>query len=255
MKRYPVPGSLFLKTSMATFVARPVTTKKRADDIYFITMSVVMLAIVVVGFGPTYFYRGAVLAPLPSPLVHIHGAAFTSWIVLFIVQNLLISSRNVRLHRKLGYAGAVLAACMVVLGVLVDTAAIRRGGVPPIFTAPQFILINDLGVALFGSLVAAAVWQRRNGPVHKRLMLIATIGIMPPAITRYAILVHQPLIAPAVLYTLLLSVIVFDMATRKKPYAVTILASLATIAVFPLSKALSYTPFMQHLASRIQGHP
>jgi len=241
---------------VATLASRPVIAKIRTDDIYFTAMSLVMLAIVIIGFGPTYFYRGVVLAPLPSPLVHIHGAAFTCWILLFIVQNLLVASRNVRLHRRLGYVGAVLAASMVVLGVLVDTAAIRRGGVPPIFTTPQFILINDLGVALFGSLVAAAVWQRRNGPIHKRLMLIATIGIMPPAITRYAVFVaHQPLIAPAVLYTLLLSVIAFDIATRKKPYAVTILASLATVAVFPLSKALSNTPFMQQLALRIQGHP
>ncbi len=241
---------------MATLASRPVLARKRTDDIYFTAMSLVMLAIVVIGFGPTYFYKGAVLAPLPSPLVHIHGAAFTCWILLFIVQNGLIASRNVRLHRRLGYAGAFLAACMVVLGVMVDTAAIQRGGVPSIFTTPQFILINDLGVALFGSLVAAAVWQRRNGPIHKRLMLIATIGIMPPAITRYATFVaHQPVIAPAVLYALLLSVIVFDLATRRRPYAVTILASLLTIAVFPLSRALSYTPFMQHLAARIQGHP
>jgi hypothetical protein len=241
---------------MATLASRPIAATRRTDDIYFTTMSVVMLGIVVVGFGPTYFYKGAVLAPLPSPLVHIHGAAFTCWIVLFIVQNLLVASHNVRLHRKLGYAGAVLAGCMVVLGVMVDNAAIRRDGVPSIFTTPQFILINDLGVALFGTLVACAVWQRRNSPVHKRLMLIATIGIMPPAITRYAVFVaHQPLIAPAVLYTLLLSVIAFDIATRRRPYAVTILAALATAAVFPLSKALSYTPFMQRLAAGIQGHP
>ncbi len=238
---------------MATLVARPV--RARVDDVYFTTMSFLMLAIVVIGFAPTYFLKGAVFAPLPSLLVHIHGAAFSSWIILFIVQTALVSTRKIRLHRKLGYAGAVLAACMVVLGVLVDSAAVRRGGVPPIFTTPQFILINDLGVALFGALVGCAVWQRRNGPVHKRLMLIATIGIMPPAITRYAILVHKPLIAPAVLYALLLSVIVFDIATRKKPYAVTVVASLMTAALFPLSKALSLTPFMQHVAVWMQGHP
>jgi len=238
---------------MATLVSRPVRT--RTDDINFTTMSVVMLAIVVVGFAPTYFLKGAVFAHLPSLLVHIHGAAFSSWIILFIVQNLLIASRNVRLHRKLGYAGAVLAGCMVVLGVMADTAVIRRGGVTPTFTTPQFILINDLGVALFGALVACAVWQRRNGPIHKRLMLIATIAITPQAINRYAILVHKPLITPVVLYTLLLSVIIFDIATRKRPYAVTIIASLLTAAVFPVANALSLAPFMQRVAVWVQGHP
>ena len=237
---------------MATLVTRPVRT--RTDDIYFPAMSVIMLLVVVIGFAPTYFLRGAVFAKLPSLLVHLHGAAFSSWMILSIIQPFLIASRNVRLHRRLGYAGAILAACMVVLGIMVDTAAVRRGGVPSIFTTPQFILINDLGVTLFGVLVACAVWQRRNGPVHKRLMLIATIGLMPPASTRFGLLVHKPLIGPGVLFALLLSVIVYDIATRRKPYLATVLACLLTAAVFPISKALSYTPFMQQLAVRIQGH-
>ena len=237
---------------MATLVARP--ARVRMEDIYFTTMSVLMLAVVVIGFAPTYFLKGAIFAPLPSLLVHIHGAAFSSWILLFIVQTALISTRNVRLHRKLGYAGAVLAASMVVLGVMVNSAAVRRGGVPPIFTTPQFILINDLGVALFGALVACAVWQRRNGPVHKRLMLIATISIMPPAINRYAILVHKPLIAPVGLLLLLLSVVVFDIWTRRRPYAVTVIVSILAYSVFPVAKALSQTRFMQHVAFWMQGH-
>lgn len=240
---------------MATLASRPVVATRRTDDIFFTTMSVIMLAIVVAGFGPTYFYKGAVLAPLPSALVHIHGAAFSSWIILFVVQNLLIYSRNVRLHRKLGYAGAALAVCMVGLGIMAITAAVRRGAVPLIFTTSHFILLNDAAVVLFGILVACAVWQRRNGPIHKRLMLIATIGIMPPASTRIAILVNMPFIAGGVLFALLLSVIVFDIATRGKPYLVTVVACLLSASVFPVTKALSYTPFMQHLAVRIQGHP
>jgi hypothetical protein len=218
-------------------------------------MSVVMLVIVVIGFAPTYFLRGAVFAPLPSLLVHIHGAVFSSWIILFIVQNVLISSRNVRLHRKLGYAGALLAPCMIVLGVMADTAAVRRGAVPPIFTTSHFILLNDTGVIFFGILVACAVWQRRNGPLHKRLMLIATIGIIPPASTRIAIFLRLPFIAGGVLFALLLTVIAFDIATRKRPYLVTVVACALTASIFPVTKALSYTPFMQHLAARIQGHP
>lgn len=75
---------------MATLVARPV--KKRSDDIFFTTASVVMLMIVFVGFAPSYYLKGAIFAPLPSLLVHLHGAVFSSWIVLFVVQSSLISA-------------------------------------------------------------------------------------------------------------------------------------------------------------------
>ena len=238
---------------MATLVTRPV--RVRSDDIYFSAMSVIMLLVVVAGFAPTYFLHGAVFATLPSLLVHVHGAAFSCWMILSVVQPLLIANRTVRLHRTLGYGGAALAVCMVVLGIMVDTAAVRRGAVPAIFTTPHFILLNDMGVTLFGILVGCAVWQRRNSPVHKRLMLIATIGIMPPASTRIALIVHLPFIAGAVLYALLLSVIVYDVAVRRRPYMVTVITCLATAAIFPISKVLSYAPVMQRIVVWVQGHP
>ena len=73
-------------------------------------------------------------------------------------------------------------------------------------------------------------------------MLIATIGLMPPASTRFGLLVHKPLIGPGVLFALLLSVIVFDIAVRRKPYAATLVACLLTAAVFPYRKLSATHP-------------
>jgi hypothetical protein len=83
--------------------------RSRADHIFFTTTAFLMLLIVVVGFAPSYFLKGAVFAHLPSKLVHLHGAVFSSWILLYVVQNCLVSSGNVRLHRKLGVLGGVIA--------------------------------------------------------------------------------------------------------------------------------------------------
>ncbi|MFC6646160.1 hypothetical protein ACFQBQ_11315 [Granulicella cerasi] len=122
---------------MPTPLAPPVM--KRADDVFFTTLSVIMLAFVVVGFAPSYFLRGAVFATLPSLLVHLHGAAFSSWIILFVVQSSLVATGNIRLHRKLGYAGAVLAALMVIFGITATIGALRRGAeLPSFFTPPRF---------------------------------------------------------------------------------------------------------------------
>ena len=74
---------------MATMVSRP--SKLRIDDWYFTGMSVVVLGIVLLGFARTYYLAGAIHAPLPSVIIHIHAVAFSSWIVLLIAQTLLVT--------------------------------------------------------------------------------------------------------------------------------------------------------------------
>ena len=56
--------------------------KVRADDIFFPAMALLILGIVVTGFGKSYFLAGMVLAKLPNNLVHFHGAVFVLWISL-----------------------------------------------------------------------------------------------------------------------------------------------------------------------------
>ena len=146
----------------------------------------------VLGFGPTYFYRGTVFAKLPSALIHVHGAVFSSWVVLYVVQTLLVAMRKVRWHRTLGTYGAVLAGLMVVLGWAATLQNVARGRTPSIFTPAEFLVINLWGIVLFAAMVGWAIVKRRDAAAHKRLMLLATIGIMPPAITRIELMMHWP---------------------------------------------------------------
>lgn len=43
-------------------------------------------------------------APLPNWLIHVHGAAFTLWILLLVTQTLLVPANRVDFHKKLGIA-------------------------------------------------------------------------------------------------------------------------------------------------------
>jgi hypothetical protein len=52
-----------------------------------------------------------------TPLYQLHGALFTAWIVLLVVQTAVVTGRRTDIHRTLGIAGAVLAAIMFVVGV------------------------------------------------------------------------------------------------------------------------------------------
>src|SRR6516225_12346300 len=102
---------------MATVTARR-HLHFRYDNLFFSGMAAVALIAVLVGFARTYFLAGMFRAPLPNLLVHIHGAAFTLWIILFLTQISLVTVHRVDLHRRLGLLGFVLALMMIVLGTM-----------------------------------------------------------------------------------------------------------------------------------------
>ena len=111
---------------VASQAVRNVRTPNRAwDRMFFSAMALLVLASVLYGFARTYFLAGMVAAPLPNRLIHVHGAAFTLWIVLLIVQTALISARRVRVHMTLGMGGFGLAVAMVGLGVFAAADALR----------------------------------------------------------------------------------------------------------------------------------
>ena len=75
-------------------------------------MTFLLLATVVIGFAPIFCLAGVFRAPLPSPMVHVYGAVFSSWMLLLLVQTGLISAKRVSWHRSLGLAGFLLARVM-----------------------------------------------------------------------------------------------------------------------------------------------
>src|SRR2546423_7759777 len=177
---------------MATAVARATTTAnderrlpgRRYDHVFFTGMALLILATVFVGFARTYYLAGVFRASLPSP-IHVHGAAFSCWILLLIAQTTLVSAGRVDIHRKLGIAGFLLACVMVVLGVWAGTNSLARafggGGNDPLF----FYIIPITDMLIFATLVAFAYSERRDSAVHKRLIVIATTALMIAADARW----------------------------------------------------------------------
>jgi hypothetical protein len=66
-------------------------------------------------------------------------------------------------------------------------------------------------IAVFTPLVIAGLALRRRPDIHKRLMLLATLGgLLPPAITRIPIIAGRPLLMFAVFTALVLAPAVRD---------------------------------------------
>lgn len=253
---------------MATLVARPVTATRTADDIFFTTMSVIMLAIILVGFAPSYFLRGAVFSHQPSLLVHLHGAVFSSWIFLFVIQSSLVSAKNIRLHRKLGVLGAVIAGLMVILGILTPFGTIHRGvPLPPVFTPESFLVGNIFGIIVFGAYVAFAIWKRNNRIVHKRMMLMANAMLMSPALGRMTFpgtsnglgatipfMVHYPFLVGVIPLAMVASIFIFDLFIQRRLLAVTLIGGFLFWAADPVSDWLIAKPFAHQLVVWAKHH-
>jgi len=158
----------------------------RRDRLFYSGMAIAAAVVVFAGFAPTYFLKTAFGgSPLP-PLLHVHGLIFTSWIVLFVVQARLIAGRRTPLHRRLGVVGGCLAAAMLVVGTMAAVASARRGFTPPGGPPPLTFLIIPLGdLFVFGLLVGTALYLRRQTQAHRRLMLLATLSLLTPAIARF----------------------------------------------------------------------
>ena len=168
-------------TTSVPVSARPVS-KAAAEHRFYVGSAIVALAIAIVAFVP------GIVDPAPrrgalTPLVAIHAVAFTAWLVLYLVQGLLVSTGNLRLHRRLGVFGSVLAVGMIVLGYRTTIEMVRRGfdlsgdldRLGPVISQTSFQL---LGLPVFGGLVLAAVLNRRRPDVHKRLIWLTIPSLL-----------------------------------------------------------------------------
>lgn len=169
----------------ATTVSQTVAKTRSQGRVFFTLLPVAMLIAVIVGFAPTYYLKTAFGTPPLPVLYHVHGAAFTAWMLLLILQPALIASGRTPLHRKLGVAGGVLAAAMTVLAYLVAIDLARRGGGAPGVPPAGFTAVTLATVVIFPAFVGAALLWRQFPATHKRLMMIATMELLPAGVGRW----------------------------------------------------------------------
>jgi hypothetical protein len=215
----------------------------KADRVFFSAMVLLLWATVLFGFAKTYFLAGMVTAPLPNKLIHIHGAIMTLWMVLLFVQTALISARRVKWHMSLGLFGFGLAVAMVIIGPIAATDSLRRGAAPLGLDAKTFYIVPLTAIFIFGVLAFFAYRMRRQAAAHKRLILIATIGLMDAAVGRWpvAFFEHYPKAQDLVPFAFLLAVMIYDLATQRKVLKSTLYASLFLIVVHLVRVPIGFT--------------
>jgi hypothetical protein len=164
--------------------ATPRLHRRINDHPLYLWAAILIPILVLAGFARTYYLKGIFATPaLPSLIVHVHGIVMTTWVLLFVTQIALVANHRVRLHQKLGIAGTFLAVLLIILGVLTALYAAARGstfGPPPL----QFLIVPLGDMLVFSILFGLALYFRSRPDMHKRLMLLATMTFLPPAIAR-----------------------------------------------------------------------
>ena len=226
--------------------ARAGRPSRRRERLFYMGMSAAFLLVVFAGFARTYYLRPYFATPALTPLLHLHGIIFSSWIVLLLMQTALVAANRTSIHRRLGVAGGVLAVLMVAVGTLTAVVRAKVVEVPPGAPSPLAFLTIPLGdMLVFGLLVGAGFYYRRRADAHKRLMLLATIAILPAAMARLPFAFIQqvgPLAFFGISDLFILPCLANDLLTRGRFHRATVLGGLLLVVSHPLRLVVGQTP-------------
>ena len=218
----------------------PAMARARAKLTFPGGLSLAMLVVILVGFAPTFFLRAFFDVPeIPGYLI-LHGAVSTTWFVLAFVQTQLAAHRNLRLHRRLGIGGVIVAFAAVASGVQTSLGMVPRrlaAGMHLDAAELEFLgLISSANIAffiMFPVLIALAIGFRRRPAIHHRLMLVASISMIGPAAMRIASWfgeVPNP-ITPIIVFGFLAALIGHDIRAEGRSHAATIAGAAFAILV------------------------
>lgn len=233
----------------------------RHDRLFYGGIAVAAGMLAIGGFAPTYYLRfldggpQATISGGPfSRLLHVHGALFTAWVLLFVAQTALISARRVAVHRRLGVLGAALAAAMFVAGVMSGIDLGRRGAAPPGIDPLSFMAIPLGDMLMFGGFVAAALARRRDRETHKRLMLLAYASILAaPAARLPGVLPLGPLAFYAIGFLIVGAGVIYDYVSRGAIHKAYVWGGALLLLSVPVRLALSGTAAWHAVARFLIG--
>jgi hypothetical protein len=234
---------------------------------FFVWMAGACALVAFAGFAPTYWLQLPAGTFVGSPLLHLHGLLFSAWTLFFLLQTMFVARGRVHRHRAWGLLGVSLATAMVLVGfATADEVLAKRLAAGAGDKARAFHIVSTSMMTMFGGLVFAAIATVKRPQVHKRLMLLATIAVMPPAVARLFFAFNvgispglRPGLGPprtveSVMASnlaadmLILVGLIYDWRTRGRPHPVYLIGGVAIVGVQLLRDPISTTPWWYAMA-------
>ena len=218
----------------------------------YVAMGALALLIVFAGFFRTFYLKGWFAQEPLSVLVWAHGLVMSTWFALFITQTWLVASHRVAVHRRLGMAGAVVAVLVVLVGIRTAIVATRLGHVPPGAPPIPFLAIPFFEMLVFTVLIGTGLALRKRPDVHRRLMLVGTLGVLNAALFRVPLAFIQHGGVPVVFGItdgILLLCLILDTARNRRLHPAMGWAVLFVVATHPFRLWLSGTEAWHRFAT------
>jgi uncharacterized membrane protein YozB (DUF420 family) len=227
---------------------------------FFFWIAILLLLLNIWGFAPTFFFRKQFNSPELPLVTQVHGAIFSAWFVLFIIQASLIRKRRIRLHKRFGIMGVVLAIFMIITGLIVlyfRVIEYPEDGSTLVGTTMvawgNFVLLTAFSVFVF-----LGFRNRRVAPRHKRFMLLASMSMMGQSLGRIgrfpgmrlsdSFMLNEVVYGLGGLAALLLSIVIHDLIVRRRVHPVTAWgAPLLLASIIMAALLLPKTTFAQAL--------
>lgn len=174
-----------------------------ADRWIFVFMAAFFVVITLVGFVPDSIekieaVRAGARPPFPM-ILHAHAVLMGAFMLLLLTQTWLAATGRTGLHMQTGLLAFALVPALVVVGFLLAPVMYQElwtmwQNAPPearakaetLVVRRENILLAQLRMGiLFPLLIAMALTaRRRDSGLHKRMMILATAIVLPPAIAR-----------------------------------------------------------------------
>jgi uncharacterized membrane protein YozB (DUF420 family) len=218
-----------------------------------------LAAAVFAGFAKTYYFRVLSGSPPLAQAAHVHGLIATVWIALHYTQARLVAARRVDLHRRLGIFAAVVAAMLAVQAVSMAIGNAAAGHGPAGRDPLQFLSVPIGTTTMFTLFVGSALALRRHREWHKRLMLLATMTLLVPAMGRLDAQIMQPLglprlvLAPAITVAFVAWAWAHDWRRLGRVHPACIVGGIALIVSIPLRRWIGFTDAWQPVARWLVG--
>jgi hypothetical protein len=227
---------------------------RRTDRVFYTGMALAAAATVVLGFSRTYYLRPYFQTQALPFYLHVHGAAFSAWLILLVSQTFLVAAERTDLHRRLGWVGAALAATMVAAALTAAIVSGRRQIAAGYENEELAFLTTPLSsMAVFCLLVAAAVRFRRRPEAHKRLMLLATINILDAATARWPVEIVSTSAwgSYAVVDSFIVAGMAYDLVTRRRIHPAYVWGGLLIVGSQALRDVVGHSAAWQPIARMV----
>jgi len=186
---------------------------------FFYYFSGILLITVVFAFSMNILLKNFHLNSSMS-LIVIHGLSMLLWYFILFWQTRQIRSNSIKGHKQLGLMTIFLAIAIIISGIMIAISNFKGEG------EALTLFSNFSGMFVFSVLYVFAITNRQKPDIHKRLMIVASIAMLSPALVRILRIIDINDFVTLPFWLLFIAVLpIYDYRELKKVHKATLLAT------------------------------